>query len=183
MLTCLCFLWFFLIHHIFIIYFSPAKEPRHEISSNVVCANSKAYAQSDQSLCWSLGYSINIKLLAEQHLEFLCLKGGCTGSSKIHICQNATRRGSNVVTKKYHTHKSQIDHGSMRKNISIQTKIRYIHESTIKTKAKIIIPNPSEVGTKPKMTQRTKSQNQNHPPHTHTHKHTYIYNGGSKNKL
>ena len=36
-------------------------------------------AQSDQSLCKSLEYSMNVQLLAEQHLEFLSLKGGCTG--------------------------------------------------------------------------------------------------------
>ena len=40
-----------------------------------------AYAQSDQSLCWSLEYSMIIKLLTEHHLEFLSLKGGCRGSS------------------------------------------------------------------------------------------------------
>ena len=38
-----------------------------------------AYAQSDQSLCKSLEYSINVQLLAEHHLEFLSLKGGYTG--------------------------------------------------------------------------------------------------------
>ena len=41
-----------------------------------------AYAQSDQSLCLSLEYSITIKLLTEHHFEFLSLKGGCTGSSE-----------------------------------------------------------------------------------------------------
>ena len=41
-----------------------------------------AYAQSDQSLCLSLEYSRSVKLLTEHHLEFLSLKGGCTGSSK-----------------------------------------------------------------------------------------------------
>ena len=41
-----------------------------------------AYAQSDQSLCKSLEYSINVQLLAEQHLEFLSLKVGCTGWSE-----------------------------------------------------------------------------------------------------
>ena len=50
-------------------------EPPHEITSNV------AYAQSDQSLCWLLEYSINFKLLTEQHLEFLSLSRGCTGLS------------------------------------------------------------------------------------------------------
>ena len=39
-----------------------------------------AYAQSDQSLCWSLEYSMIVKLLTEHHLEFLCLKAGCRGS-------------------------------------------------------------------------------------------------------
>ena len=41
-----------------------------------------AYAQSDQSLCKSLDYSMTVKLLTEQHLEFLSLKGGCRGSSE-----------------------------------------------------------------------------------------------------
>ena len=41
-----------------------------------------AYAQSVQSLCWSLKYSITIKLLTEYHLEFPSLKGGVTGSSE-----------------------------------------------------------------------------------------------------
>ena len=41
-----------------------------------------AYAQSDQSLCVSLEYSVIVKLLTEHHLEFLSLKGGCRGSSE-----------------------------------------------------------------------------------------------------
>ena len=41
-----------------------------------------AYAQSDQSLCLSLEYSMSVKLLTEHHLELLSLKGGCTGSSE-----------------------------------------------------------------------------------------------------
>ena len=40
------------------------------------CAN----AQSDQSLCKSLEYSVTVKLLTEHHLEFLSFKEGCTGS-------------------------------------------------------------------------------------------------------
>ena len=39
-----------------------------------------AYVQTDQSFCKSLEYSMNIKLLTEHHLEFVSLKGGCTGS-------------------------------------------------------------------------------------------------------
>ena len=39
-----------------------------------------AYAQSDQSLCLSLEYSMTIKLLTEHHLEILNLTRSCTGS-------------------------------------------------------------------------------------------------------
>ena len=42
----------------------------------------RAYAQSDQSLCLSLEYFMSVKLLTEHLLEFLSLKGGCTGSSE-----------------------------------------------------------------------------------------------------
>ena len=47
----------------------------------MVCATSKgAYAQTDQSLCWSIEYSMTVKLLTEQTLEFLILTGVCTCS-------------------------------------------------------------------------------------------------------
>ena len=49
-----------------------------------------AYTQSDQSLCLLLEYSMIVKLLTEHHLEFLSLKGGCTGSSESDTCQNDT---------------------------------------------------------------------------------------------
>ena len=41
-----------------------------------------AYEQSDQSLYYSLEYSMTVKLLTKNHLEFQSLKGGCTGSSE-----------------------------------------------------------------------------------------------------
>ena len=41
-----------------------------------------AYAQSDQSLCKLLKYSMIVNLLSTQHLEFLSLKQGCRGSSE-----------------------------------------------------------------------------------------------------
>ena len=41
-----------------------------------------ACVQSDYSLCLSLKYSMTVKLLTKQHLEFLSLKGGCKGSSE-----------------------------------------------------------------------------------------------------
>ena len=53
-----------------------------------------AYAQSDQSLCSPLEYSMSVKLLTEHHLEFVSLTGGCTGSSestlvKVPHCWNS----------------------------------------------------------------------------------------------
>ena len=56
-----------------------------------------AYAQSDQSLCWSIEYSMSAKLLTEHHLMVLSLKEGCTGSieshmSKCHIVGNHMSR-------------------------------------------------------------------------------------------
>ena len=42
----------------------------------------RSYAQSDQSICSSLEYSMSAKLLTEHLLEVLSLKGGCTGSSE-----------------------------------------------------------------------------------------------------
>ena len=39
-------------------------------------------AQSDQSLCWWLEYSMTVKLLTEHHLELLSFKGYCTGSTE-----------------------------------------------------------------------------------------------------
>ena len=41
-----------------------------------------SYAQSDQSLCLLLEYSMNVKLLTEHPLKLLSLKGGYTGSSE-----------------------------------------------------------------------------------------------------
>ena len=41
-----------------------------------------AYAQSDQSLRSSLEYAMTVKLLTEDNLKSLSLKGGCTGSSE-----------------------------------------------------------------------------------------------------
>ena len=39
-----------------------------------------------QSLCESLEYFMSVKLLTERHLEFLSLKGGCTGLfESIHV--------------------------------------------------------------------------------------------------
>ena len=46
-----------------------------------------AYAQSDQSLCLSLEYSMTVMLLTEQHLEFLSLQRGYTGFSECTLVE------------------------------------------------------------------------------------------------
>ena len=44
-----------------------------------------AYAQTDQSLCMSLEYSMIIKLLTEHHFEFLPLKGTAQARLSLHL--------------------------------------------------------------------------------------------------
>ena len=56
-----------------------------------------AYAQTDQSLCWSLEYSMSVKLLTEHHLEFLSLTGACTGSSESPLVKMPHRWKSRVT--------------------------------------------------------------------------------------
>ena len=41
--------------------------------------------QADQNLCLSFEYSMSVKLLTEQRLEFQSLTGGCTGSSEFTL--------------------------------------------------------------------------------------------------
>ena len=43
-----------------------------------------AYTQTDESLYWSLEYSMIVKLLTEHHLEFLSLTGDRRCSSSLH---------------------------------------------------------------------------------------------------
>ena len=56
-----------------------------------------AYAQSDQSLCLSLEHSMTVKLLTEHHLEFLSLKGGCTGSPESTLVKMSNYWKSHVA--------------------------------------------------------------------------------------
>ena len=44
-----------------------------------------AYAQSDQSLCLSLEYSMIVKLLTVQNLEFLSLKEAAQAHLSVHL--------------------------------------------------------------------------------------------------
>ena len=60
-------------------------EPQHEISNNVVCVTNKGLDQPAHtgSLIRAFASRLNIlRLLTDQHLEFLSLKGGCTGLSE-----------------------------------------------------------------------------------------------------
>ena len=62
-----------------------------------------AYAQSDQSLCKSLEYSMSVKLLTEYNLEYLSSTGGCTGLSEsalvkmLHFREITCRGSYNVI--------------------------------------------------------------------------------------
>ena len=77
------------LHYKHIIVLRTTYEPPYEIPTMWYVRPAKtqislccAYAQTYQSLCWSLKYSMKIKLLTEYHLEFQSLKGCCTGSSE-----------------------------------------------------------------------------------------------------
>ena len=54
-------------------------------------------AQSGQSICLSLDYSMSVKLLTEHPLGFLFLKGGCTGASKTALVKMPHCWKSHVV--------------------------------------------------------------------------------------
>ena len=60
-------------------------EPWHEIFNNLVFATSKGSDQPDQSLCWSLKYSMTDKLLTEPHLRFLSLKEAAQARLNLHL--------------------------------------------------------------------------------------------------
>ena len=62
-----------------------------------------AYAQSDQSLCLSLEYSMSVKLLTGHRLEFLCFKRGCTGSSESKLVKMPHCWKSHVVAHMFTT--------------------------------------------------------------------------------
>ena len=69
--------------------------------------------QSDQSLCLTLKYSMNVKPLIEHHLEFLSLKGGCTGSPESYL------------VKIPHCWKSHVTADTAILHISLQTALKY----------------------------------------------------------
>ena len=82
-------------------------EPRHEIYNNVVCATSKPSDQpahtrslvrafaSRLNILWIMSYWLNIIL------EFLSLKGGCTGSSESTLVKMSYCWKSHVAAQLY----------------------------------------------------------------------------------
>ena len=56
-----------------------------------------SYAQTDQSLSWSLKYSMTVKLLTEPHLRFLSLKEGYTCSPESTLVKIPHCRKSHVT--------------------------------------------------------------------------------------
>ena len=84
----------------------PTNEPRHWISNNVVCATSKVSDQlricaDCQRLCQSLEYFMSVKLLIEHYLDFLSLKGVCTGSSESTLVKLSNCWKSHVTDQIY----------------------------------------------------------------------------------
>ena len=70
-----------------------------------------AYAQSDQSLCLSLEYTIRVKLLTEHNLEFLSLTGGRTGSPesklvKLPHCWKSRVAALIIIISKMHSNEA-----------------------------------------------------------------------------
>ena len=56
-------------------------DPQHKISNKVVCSTSKASDQPAHTRSLIRAFASRLKkLLTEYHLEFLSLRGGCTGS-------------------------------------------------------------------------------------------------------
>ena len=66
-----------------------------------------AKAQTSLPIRWSLEYPKNINLLTEHHLEFLHLKGDCTGlSESIHV--NLTHCWKSCVTAHFNFNRGEI---------------------------------------------------------------------------
>ena len=68
--------------------------PQHNISNNVVCATSKGSDQPAHSRSLIRAFVSRLNIL---HLEFLSLKGGCTGSSESTLVKMAHCWNSNVT--------------------------------------------------------------------------------------
>ena len=67
------------IHVQIILMFVPCVDIVHEITNNVYVRPAKSQISLIRAFASCLKYSMTVKLLTERHLEFLSLKGGCTG--------------------------------------------------------------------------------------------------------
>ena len=92
-----------------------------------------AYAQSDQGLCFSLEYSMTVKLLSEHHLGFLSLKGGCAQArlsihlTKCHIVGNHMSQLKNIYL--FCRSVRQHGHGVFDSREHLVCDVMYIRES------------------------------------------------------
>ena len=59
------------------------------------------YGQSDQSFCQSLEYSMTVKQMTEDNLEFLSLKGASTAASECTLVKMPHFWKSHVVAQIY----------------------------------------------------------------------------------
>ena len=81
--------------------------PWHEIFNNLACATSKGSDQPAhmrslmRAFASVIEYSLTVRLLTEHNLEFLSLKGGCTGSSESTLVKTPHYWKSHVVAHMY----------------------------------------------------------------------------------
>ena len=99
-----------------------------------------AYAQSDQSLCMSLEYSITVMLLTEHRLEFLSLKGGCTGLSESTLVKMSNCWKSHAA--------AQIMIGP----------VHWVNYKSLGKYQNLLFPCPSFSGLNPELTKQPEAQ-------------------------
>ena len=86
-----------------------------------------AYAQTDQSLCWSLK-SMTDKLLTEPHLRFLSLQGGCTDSSESTLVKIPHCWKSRVMAHCYRLCPACAAKNKTSANINLYSSVYYIRK-------------------------------------------------------
>ena len=79
-----------------------------------------AYAQSDQSLCLSLEFSMSVKLLTEHYLELLSFKGGCTDSSESTLVKMPHCLESRVAVQLVLFYKSSDPYQTLQKDLDFR---------------------------------------------------------------
>ena len=103
-------------------------EQGHEMSNKVVCAASKGSVQTAHMgslirvFTCPFDFLLSVKQLTVQHLEFLSLKGSCTGSSE------------STLAKMPHCWKSHVAYGPVHEILVI---ITYVQKPPIKAHADV----------------------------------------------